>query len=400
MTAETATSPATTPATSIATSPATSPLQGVTVVELGHSVAAPFAGQILADLGARVIKIENPERGDDARNWGPPFWNGAAVIFQSVNRNKESAAVNLKDPEELEKLRDFIATRADVVIQNMRAGLVSQFGIGAELRARNPRLIYCNLGAFGATGPYVNRPGYDPLMQAFGGIMSVTGNEGEPPVRVGVSLIDQGAGMWSVIGILAALTRRAATGEGCTVDTSLFETALAWVNSSTAGLQATGKPPGRRGTENPGLVPYRVFEASDGYLMIAAGNDNLFKRLAGALGKGDWLDNERFATNPMRVENRTLVNSAVQEVIGTKTVEEWIAIIEPAGVPVAPLQTIDQVFAHPQTQALGILQQAPDAPDMKLMGLPLSFNSERPALRNAPPKLGAQTDVILGPKTD
>jgi crotonobetainyl-CoA:carnitine CoA-transferase CaiB-like acyl-CoA transferase len=383
-----------------ATSPAASPLQGVTVVELGHSVAAPFAGQILADLGARVIKIENPDRGDDARNWGPPFWNGAAVIFQSVNRNKESAAVNLKDPDQLEKLRDFIATKADVVIQNMRAGLVSQYGIGAELRERSPRLIYCNLGAFGAVGPYVKRPGYDPLMQAFGGIMSVTGNEGEPPVRVGVSLIDQGAGMWSVIGILAALNRRAATGEGCTVDTSLFETALAWINSSTAGLQATGKPPGRRGSENPGLVPYRVFEASDDYLMIAAGNDNLFKRLAGALGKPEWLNDVRFATNPMRVENRAMVNAAVQDVIGTKSVDEWLAIIEPAGVPVAPLQTIDQVFEHPQTQALGMLQDAPDAPDMKLMGLPLSFNAERPALRNAPPKLGAQTDVVRGSKTD
>ena len=165
--------------------PATSPLQGVIVVELGHSVAAPFAGQILADLGARVIKVENPDRGDDARNWGPPFWNGSAAIFQSVNRNKESVAVNLKNPKQLKKLRDFIATKADVVVQNMRAGLVSKYGIGSELRERNHRLIYCNLSAFGAVGPYEKRPGYDPLIQAFGGIMSVTGNDGEPPVRVG-----------------------------------------------------------------------------------------------------------------------------------------------------------------------------------------------------------------------
>lgn len=375
--------------------PASAPLTGITVVELGHSVAAPFAGQTLADLGARVIKIENPERGDDARNWGPPFWNGAAVIFQSVNRNKMSAAVDMKDPDELARLRDFIVEEADVVIQNMRAGLVSQYGIGAELRERNPKLIYCNLGAFGSKGPYVNRPGYDPLMQAFGGIMSVTGNEGEPPVRVGVSIIDQGAGMWSVIGILSALHRRDVTGEGCTVDTSLFETALSWITSASASVHATGRAPGRRGTENPGLVPYRVFEASDGYLMIAAGNDNLFRRLATAVGKADWLNDERFATNPRRVENRVMVNSAVQDVIQTKTVAEWLAIIEPAGVPVAPLQTIDQVIAHPQTQALGMQQQSPDAPDMTLMALPLSFNGERPALRNAPPKLGQHSAVVL-----
>lgn len=380
--------------------PAAAPLTGITVVELGHSVAAPFAAQTLADLGARVVKIENPERGDDARNWGPPFWNGAAVIFQSVNRNKMSAAVNMKDPAQLAALRTFIVEEADIVIQNMRAGLVTQFGIGAELREQNPRLIYCNLGAFGAKGPYVNRPGYDPLMQAFGGLMSVTGNDGEPPVRVGVSIIDQGAGMWSVIGILSALHRRDVTGEGCTVDTSLFETALAWINSASASVQATGKAPGRRGTENPGLVPYRVFEASDGYLMIAAGNDNLFARLAKALGKAEWLDDTRFATNPMRVENRPMVNAAVQSVIGTRPVAEWLDIIEPAGVPVAPLQTVDQVIAHPQTLALGMLQPLPDRPDMKLMGLPLSFNGERPALRNAPPELGQHSRLVIARDKD
>jgi crotonobetainyl-CoA:carnitine CoA-transferase CaiB-like acyl-CoA transferase len=201
--------------------------------------------------------------------------------------------------------------------------------------------------------------------------------------------------MWSVIGILSALHRRDVTGEGCTVDTSLFETALSWIASASGSVHATGRAPGRRGTENPGLVPYRVFEASDGYLMIAAGNDNLFRRLATAVGKADWLNDERFATNPRRVENRAMVNGAVQDVIGTKTVAEWLAIIEPVGVPVAPLQTIDQVIAHPQTQALGMQQQSPDAPDMTLMALPLSFNGERPALRNAPPKLGQHSAMVL-----
>lgn len=376
---------------------AASPLEGITVVEMGHSVAAPFAGQILADLGARVIKIENPSGGDDARHWGPPFLDGSGTIFVSVNRNKQSAAINLKDPEERAALRQYILAEADVVIQNMRAGLVDQFGVGAQLREEKPELIYCNLGAFGASGPYVNRPGYDPLMQAFGGIMSVTGNEGEPPVRAGVSIIDQGAGMWSVIGILSALHRRDVTGDGCTVDTSLFETALAWINAQTASLQGSGKSPTRHGSGNPGLVPYRVFEASDGHVMIAAGNDNLFRKLAAVLGRSEWLEDERFTSNPRRVENKDLVNGAVQDVIAGGTVAHWLELIEPAGVPIAPLQTIAEVFEHPQTQALGMIQQAPDA-DMKLTSVPLSFNRERPALRNAPPKLGAQTAEILGKK--
>ncbi|MDB5571836.1 MAG: hypothetical protein JWN93_3019 [Hyphomicrobiales bacterium] len=380
------------------TPPASSPLSGLTVVELGHSVAAPFAGQLLADLGARVVKIENPAHGDDARRWGPPFWNGAATIFQSVNRNKESAAINLKDAQERAALAAFITQHADIVVQNMRAGLVAEYGLDARtLRAANPRLIYCNLGAFGATGPLSKRPGYDPLMQAFGGIMSVTGNEGEAPVRVGVSLVDQGAGMWSVIGVLAALQRRNVTGEGCEVDTSLFETALSWMSASSAGYLATGRPPGRRGSENPGLVPYRVFKAQDSYLLIAAGNDNLFNRLAAALGKPEWLEDARFSTNPARVDNRALVNDAVQDVIATRPRDAWIALLEDAGVPVAALQSVDQVLAHEQTKALGMLQQAPDA-DMQLMGTPLSFDGQRPQMRSAPPKLGAHTDAILKPK--
>lgn len=382
----------------IAPPPIDSPLKGLVVVELGHSVAAPFAGQILADLGARVIKIENPAHGDDARRWGPPFWNGTATIFQSVNRNKQSAAVDLKNPEQCAALQDFIAEKADIVLQNMRAGLVSQYGVGAELRARNSRLIYCNLGAFGTKGPLSKRPGYDPLMQAFGGIMSVTGNDGEAPVRVGVSIIDQGTGMWAVIGILSALHRRALTGEGCTVDTSLFETALAWANAPNATYQATGEPPGRRGSETPGLTPYKVFEANDGYILIAAGNDNLFRRLAEAVGHPEWLEDARFAVNPKRVENRQLVNDTLQKVIATRSVNEWVDVFEAANVPAAPLQSIDQVVAHPQTQALGMLQQAPDT-GMTLMGLPLLFNGERPPLQNSPPPLGSHSDAILGKKS-
>lgn len=374
---------------------ASQPLTGIVAVEIGHSVAAPFSGQILADLGATVVKVENPEGGDDARSWGPPFLHGASVIFQTLNRNKYSAAVNLKDADELAALKRFLVEKADVVLQNMRPGLVARLGIGAGLRDENPRLIYCNIGAFGARGPLVDRPGYDPMMQAFGGIMSVTGEEGRPPVRVGPSIVDMGTGMWTVIGILAALRRRDATGEGCEVDTSLFETALSWVHSHAATYLGTGQVPGRRGSEMAGLVPYKVYEASDGYVLITAGNDNLFRRLSVALDHPEWMEDSRFATNPARVENRETVNAAVQEAVQTGTVAHWVAQLDAVGVPCAPLQSVDQVVEHPQTQALEMVRETPDG-KMSLVGLPLSFDGVRPSLRRGPPDLGSDTGLVLG----
>lgn len=375
--------------------PAEQPLAGLTVVEIGHSVAAPYAGQVLGDLGARVVKIENPKGGDDARTWGPPFWNGASSMFQTLNRNKLSAVVDLKDERQREKLIGFIVRRADIVVQNQRAGLLDGLGLGAtRMRARAPRLIYCNLAAFGARGPLVDQPGYDPLMQAFGGLMSVTGEAGRPAVRIGPSIIDQGAGMWCVIGILAALHRRNATGEGAIVDTSLFETALGWMNSHASFFAASGAVPGRRGSEQPTLVPYKVFEARDGEVMIACGNDNLFRRLAGALNRSDWLDDVRFSTNPARVTHRELVNAAVQVIVAEKPVAHWVDALQRSGVPVAPIQTIDRVLAHPQTEALQMLQPTPDG-RMELMGLPLSFNLIRPGIRLGPPAHGHDTPVIV-----
>jgi len=305
----------------------------------------------------------------------------------------------MKDEVQLGKLRHFLETETDVVIQNMRPGLVDRYGIGAAVREKNSRLIYCNLGAFGAKGPYVDRPGYDPLMQAFGGIMSVTGEDGRPPVRVGPPLVDMGSGMWSVIGILAALRRREVTGEGCEVDTSLYETALSWVSSHTAMYLSTGDIPGRIGTENPTLAPYKVFEASDHYVLIAAGNDNLFRRLSEALGHPEWAEDERYATNPERVARRAEVNAMVQEAVATKTRDEWVAILEKVGVPCAPLQSVDEIIDHPQTEALGMMQNTPDGA-MRLMGLPISFDGERPKTRSAPPALGSGSDVVMGDDED
>jgi len=376
------------------------PLAGLVVVEIGHSVAAPFAGHVLGDLGATLLKVENPGHGDDTRTWGPPFLNGTACTFNALNRNKHSLAVDLKDGKARGTLREYILAHADIVFQNMRPGLIAKLGLdGASLRRDKPGLIYCNLHAFGAKGPLVDRPGYDPLMQAFGGIMSVTGEAGGDPVRVGPSLVDVGTGMWAVIGILSALRRRSETGEGCEIDTSLYETSLSWMQSHIASYVVTGKVPGKRGTENPSLAPYKVFKAADEHVMIAAGNDNLFRRLAGALGHPQWLDDPRFATNPERVRNRELVNASVQAVVETRNRADWIAALEAVGVPCAPLQTLDQVMEHPQTKALGMLQHASDG-SISLVGLPVSFDGTRPPLRIKPPALGADNQLVFGKGTE
>jgi crotonobetainyl-CoA:carnitine CoA-transferase CaiB-like acyl-CoA transferase len=371
-------------------------LSGITVIELGHSVAAPFAGQILADLGARVIKVENPDGGDDARGWGPPFWHGSSATFQSLNRNKLSVTVDLKDAVDCERLRALMAGEADVVVQNMRPGLVERYGLDARLRERNKRLIYCNLGAFGSEGPLRDKPGYDPLMQAFGGIMSVTGEEGRPPVRVGPSIIDMGAGLWSVIGILAALERRHQTGEGCTVDTSLYETSLSWMTVPVAIALASGRDPGRSGTEVAMIAPYKAYRAADRYLVIAAGNDALFRRLAAVLKRPDWQADPRFATNAERVKNREALNSMIDAIVIARPAADWTAQLDAVGVPSAPLQKVSEVLAHEQTLALRMVSPVPGS-EMSLMSLPLRFDGERLPIRSAPPACGADTDAVFNP---
>jgi crotonobetainyl-CoA:carnitine CoA-transferase CaiB-like acyl-CoA transferase len=374
----------------------TLPLSGLTVVELGHSVAAPFAGQALGDLGARVVKVENPQSGDDARSWGPPFWHGSSATFQSLNRNKQSVALDLKAPEECARLREFIVTQADVVIQNMRPGLVERFGIDQRLRAESPRLIYCNLGAFGTNGPLHDKPGYDPLMQAFGGIMSVTGEEERAPVRVGPSIVDIGAGLWSVIGILAALEKRHRTGEGCTVDTSLFETSLSWMTVPVALQMASGRDPGRSGSEAAMIVPYKAYRAADRYLIIAAGNDALFRRLCDVVGKPQWVQDPRFESNAARVKHREVLNAMIDGIVAGKPAAYWLEKLDSAGVPAAPLQKVSEVLAHPQTQALDMVRPIGDG-SMSLMSLPLRFDGERLPFRRAPPALGADNDEVFQP---
>jgi crotonobetainyl-CoA:carnitine CoA-transferase CaiB-like acyl-CoA transferase len=371
------------------------PLAGIVVVELGHSVAAPCAGQILGDLGAEVIKVEKPA-GDDARKWGPPFLDGAAATFQSLNRNKRSVVCELRDDGRRERLVEYIIAHADVVLQNLRPGQVDTLGLGAAaLLARKPSLVYCNLGAFGARGPLAGRPGYDPLMQAFGGIMSVVGEEGRPPVRVGPSMIDMGTAMWAVIGIVSALYRRRETGRGGAVDVSLFETAAAWMTMFAAQHLASGELPRKNGSGQAGIVPYRAYRTQDGDLVVAAGNDSLFAKLCGALGHPEWAQDACFATNPDRVRNADALYGLIEAEIAKRTSDAWVSVLDAAGVPCAPVQNVAQMLGHEQLRALGLLQTVPGS-SVPLIGLPISFDGKRPVPRSASPALGAHTAEVLG----
>lgn len=372
---------------------AASPLAGLTVIEIGQNIAAPVATQILGDLGARVIKLEKAD-GDDARNWGPPFWDGAASMFQAVNRNKASIAINFRDPEQVAAVERLILAEADVVLQSMRPGLLESQGLGASrLRALKESLIWCDLGAFGSGGPLSDKPGYDPLMQAFAGLMSVTGEEGRPPVRTGYSVVDQGTGMWAANAMLAALFRRERTGKGCTVEVSLYETALAWMGIAAAQYQSSGDVPARQGSGAATIVPYRAFATSDGHLVVAAGNNALFERLCKLLGHPEWLADERFNTNPQRVKYRQLIDGLIEQLMVQKPTTAWVSAMEQAGIPCAPVQSIDQTLAHPQTVALEIVQSVPNS-SMTLVGMPARFDGQRPVVRSASSALNADAHLL------
>jgi crotonobetainyl-CoA:carnitine CoA-transferase CaiB-like acyl-CoA transferase len=367
--------------------PSHQPLAGYVVIEMGHSVAAPFAGQVLADLGAEVIKVEKPA-GDDARQWGPPFVDGASATFQSLNRSKRSLVLDLRKSEDFGRLQQLIDQRADVVLQNMRPGQVDQLKLdAATLRARKPALVYCNLGAFGAPGPLAERPGYDPLMQAFSGIMSVVGEPGGNPVRVGPSIVDMGSGMWAALGIVSLLLRRRETGEGGVVDVSLFETAATWMTMYAAQYLASGQLPGKNGSGQTGIVPYRAYRTADGDLVVAAGNNDLFRRLCGVLGHPEWTGDPRFATNPVRVENAKVLYALLEECFLARSNAQWTELLDAAGVPCAPVQDVGSMLRHPQTEALGLLQPVPGS-SIPLVGLPVRFDGVRPQPRGASPRLG------------
>jgi formyl-CoA transferase len=363
-------------------------LAGIRVLELGQILAAPYAAEILADMGAEVLKVERPEGGDDARGWGPPFWGNDAALFHQMNRNKRSIAIDVKSAEGLARMLELMS-EADVFIHNLRPGLPDKLGIGPKpMRERFPRLVYADIGAFGHLGPMRTRPGYELLVQAFGGPMSITGEADGTPVRCGPSINDLGSGMWAAIGILGALVQRARSGDGCLVQTSLFETAISWTSIAASTFMASGTPPRREGSKHPSVVPYGAFQTADGTLIIGAGSDRLFQKLSEVMGHPQWASDPRFATNRDRVVNRDALEALLNTVLRSRSRAEWTEMLESAGVPCASLQTIPEVLVHEQTEALGMVHEVPDTCDVRLVALPLSFDGVRPAARLPSPELG------------
>ena len=364
-------------------------LDGVRVLELGQVLAGPFAGAIFADLGAEVVKVERVDGGDDARRMGPAFRHGDALNFQVFNRGKQSVALDLKSGDGLAAF-ERLAAEADIFIHNLRPGVPKALGIdGPSLCARHPRLIYCEISAFGSAGPMALRPGYEPLIQAFSGLSSTNGGPDDPPLRAGASVCDQGTGMWAVIGALAMLHRRQGTGRGGILSASLLETALVWNGQKADAYVNEGRLPDRHRSGHPGFVPYEAFDTADAPLLICCGNDRLFTKLAAELGRPDWPADERFATNRARLAHKAALLAELEPLLRQRPRAEWTARLEAAGVPCAPIHTVPEALAHPQVQALGVLQSVPGE-DFRLTALPFSIDGERPALHAGAPRLGQQ----------
>jgi crotonobetainyl-CoA:carnitine CoA-transferase CaiB-like acyl-CoA transferase len=373
----------------------TTPLKGIKVIEVGQAFAGPLAGVILADMGADVVKVEKPDGGDDARLWGPPFVAGDSAMFHSNNRGKRSVTLDLKAAGDVARLKVLVKD-ADILIQNLRPGIVEELGIGPDdLLAVNPRLIYCSIWAFGYQGPLRLAPGFDPLLQAYAAVMTLTGRPEDPPTFCAPAINDAATGLWCVIGALAALQQRHATGQGCVIDTSLFETAVHWVSGALNGYHLTGEVPKRHGTGSAILVPYQTFETADRPICIAAGNDRLFVKCAGALGHPEWCADPRFSDGRKRAANRPALVALIEPVLRTQPRAHWMAVLERVGVPCAPVNDIAELAKSEQLKAVDLLRTLPGS-GMRVVGLPVSFDRQRPQPQSDSPKLGEHNAAILG----
>jgi crotonobetainyl-CoA:carnitine CoA-transferase CaiB-like acyl-CoA transferase len=377
--------------------PVTLPLEGIRVIEVGQALAGPLAGVLLADMGADVIKIEKPDGGDDARIWGPPFGpdGTTSLYFYSQNRNKRSVVLDLKLADDVEKLHR-LADSADILIQNLRPGVVDDIGIGpAAMLERHPRLIYCSIWAFGYNGPLRMKPGFDPLLQAYGGMMMCTGRPEDPPTFCGASINDKATGMFCTIGALAALRMRDRTGKGCLVDTSLFDSAVHWVEGQVNNYLHSGEVPKRHGTGGAVIVPYQTFDTADRPLCLAPGNDRLWARCARALGHPEWATDPRYAASAARVQNKARLLPLIAEVMRTRTRAEWLDALEKEGVPCSPVNDVAELAATEQFAASQLVQQLPGG-GPKVVGLPISFDGARPTSARPAPRLGEHTAEVLG----
>ena len=374
------------------------PLAHLRVVDLSRVVAGPLATQIFSDYGAEVIKIEQPRVGDDSRQWAPPRApDGQASYFFAVNRGKRSIAIDLKHPRGRALVVD-LARRGDVLVENFTPGTMERLGLGpATLRAANPRLVYCSISGFGATGPYRERAGYDAIMQGFTGLMSITGEPDGPPMKVGVALIDVITALYAHGAILAALEHRAQTGEGQFLELSLMECGIAALINAATGYLVGGEVQGRWGHAHPSLVPYQAFRARDGYLMVGAGNERLWKAFCEVLGAPEWADDPRYAGNARRVERRAELVEAIEARLKARSRDEWVEAFAAAGLPAGPIHDIREVFADPQVRhrEMAVAVDHPTAGRVRLPGVPVKFAATPAAIQGPPPRLGEHTDEVL-----
>lgn len=372
-------------------------LKGVTVLDLTQNVAGPFCTQLLGDFGAEVFKVERPDGGDDARKWVPPATHGIGTIFLSMNRNKRSVGVDIALPEGRDVVRR-LAGKVDVLVHSVRPGSLEARGLGYDdLKALNARLIYCAISAFGETGPLARDPGYDPLIQAFTGIMSVTGHPDRPPARAGVSIIDMGTGLWAFIGTLAALYQRQQTGKGARVSASLMETGVNWMSIFLGNYMGAGVIAGRSGDVTLMTSPYESFKTRDSAVLITAGNDKLFAAVCRALELPGLVADPRFVGNTERVENRPQLHALLEARTSRLSSTECVALMREAGAPCSAINTVDGVHANEQVAAMGMIRAlpAPHLPDFRTVDLPVSIDGEKASLRSAPPRLAADTDAVL-----
>lgn len=383
-------------------------LSHIRVLDLTRVLAGPWCAQTLADFGADVIKVERPGAGDDTRHWGPPYLKDAdgadtaeAAYYLAANRNKRSVTVDIATPEGQQIVRE-LAAQSDVVLENYKVGQLKKYGLDYEsLRAVKPDLIYCSVTGFGQTGPYAHRAGYDFIVQGIGGFMSITGErDGEPgggPQKAGVAIADLATGLYSTIAVLAALAHRDRTGEGQYVDMALLDVQVALLANMNTNFLASGKPPVRWGNAHPNIVPYQTFQTSDGWIIVAVGNDGQFRKFVEAGGQPELADDERFATNPSRVRHRDTLVPILAEMVKARGKANWIGALEAAGVPCGPINDLDEVFDNEQVIARGMQVSLPHpcGADVKLVRNPIRMSATPPDARTAPPMLGAQTDDVL-----
>ena len=372
-------------------------LEGIKVLDFSRALAGPYCTMMLADMGAEVIKLEMPGKGDDSRSYGPPFVEGESAYFMSVNRNKKSLTLNMKSEGSTEIIHRLIK-QADVLVENFRPGVMERLGWGFQrVKEMNSKIIYCSISGFGQDGPYRMLPGFDQVMQGMGGIMSITGEPGGPPIKVGVAIADISGGMFAAYGILAALYNREKRGRGQMIDVSLLDSQVALLTYQAGAYFASGEIPQPVGSGHPLIVPYQAFKAKDVYFNIAAGNDKLWKMLCKAIGLEKVMDDPKFATNAKRVENREEIVKIISDIIITKNGEEWLKILTDAGVPCGPIYTMDKIFTDPQVLHRQMLKELdhPKIGKVKVTGVPIKLSDTPGEVGTAPPILGQHTQEIL-----